>query len=92
MEVTMHDYHHQAALPKARYGYCDSYFVESHDDQQRRHRHEIQERERLHKMQVQLAIAEDLSEQASQDYRDDHLSAMERMEVSNDDPSVNERY
>ena len=61
--------------------HCDSYFVESHDDRERRYRDEIREQERLAKRQMQVAIAEQLSDIASQEYRDDHLKQMEKQEV-----------
>ena len=61
---------------------CDSYFVESHDDRERSLRDEIREHERQAKRQVQVAIAEHLSDLASHEYRDDHLRHMEQMEVN----------
>ena len=60
---------------------CDSYFVESHDDRERRFRDEIREQERQAKHQTQVGIAEHLSDLASQEYRHDHLLQMEKMEV-----------
>ena len=60
---------------------CDSYFVESHEDQEKRFREELRERDRRQKWQTQLAIAEDLSQQTSCEYRDDVLQHMELMEV-----------
>ncbi|KAL9130671.1 MAG: hypothetical protein Q9217_001198 [Psora testacea] len=60
---------------------CDSYFVESHDGRERRFRDEMREQERQAKRQVQAAIAEQLSDIASHEYRDDHLRKMEEMEV-----------
>ena len=60
---------------------CDSYFVESHDDRERRFRDDIREQERQAKRQMQVAIAEQLSDIASQEYREDHLRQMEQMEV-----------
>ena len=60
---------------------CDSYFVEAHDDRERRYRDELREQERLAKRQMQIAIAEQLSDIASQEYRDDHLRQMEKLEV-----------
>ena len=61
---------------------CDSYFVESHESQERIIRDGIRERERLRKHHTQAAIAEELSLLASDEYRDDILQHMERMEVS----------
>lgn len=60
---------------------CDSYFVESHGDPEKRFRDELRERERFAKRQTQLAIAEELSELASHEYRTDILLHMEEMEV-----------
>ena len=61
---------------------CDSYFVESHDDREKRFRDELRERERFAKSQTQLAIAEELSQLASQEYLADILQHMEDMEVN----------
>lgn len=58
---------------------CNSYFVESHDG--RMLRDELRERERHVKRQTQLAIAEELSQLASAEYRGDILAHMESMEV-----------
>lgn len=60
---------------------CDSYFVESHEDQEKRFRDGLRERERRQKWETQLAIAEDLSQLTSCEYRDDVLQHMETMEV-----------
>ena len=60
---------------------CDSYFVESHEDREKRFRDEIRERERFAKRQTQYAIAEELSQLASQEYLTDVLQHMEDMEV-----------
>ena len=60
---------------------CDSYFVESHDDREKRFRDELRERERFEKRQTQLAIAEELSQLASEEYLADTLAHMEDMEV-----------
>ena len=60
---------------------CDSYFVESHETQERRFREELRERERRQKWQTQLAIAEEISQLTSCEYRDDVLEHMEIMEV-----------
>ena len=60
---------------------CDSYFVESHENQDERYREELRERDRRHKWQTQLAIAEDLSQLTSWEYRNDVLQHMETMEV-----------
>lgn len=60
---------------------CDSYFVENHDDRERRFREEVREHERFAKRQKQLAIAEKLSRLASCELREDILEHMEDMEV-----------
>lgn len=60
---------------------CDSYFVESHGDEEYRFREELRERDRRQKWQTQLAITEDLSRLTSCEYRDDVLQHMEMMEV-----------
>lgn len=60
---------------------CDSYFVESHEKDQLRLRNEWRESDRQAKQQVQIAIAEQLSQQVSDEYRHDVLQHMERMEV-----------
>lgn len=67
---------------------CESYFVESHEDQEKRFREELRERDRRQKWQTQLAIAEDLSHLTSYEYRDDVLQHMELMEVK----CLNARY
>ena len=61
---------------------CDSYFVECDGDRGRRYRDLIREEERQAKRSVQVAIAEHLSNVDSNEYRSDHLRAMEKMEVS----------
>ena len=63
------------------YGQCDSYFTESREDQEKRFQEESRERDRRQKRQTQLAIAEDLSQLTSCEYRDDVLQHMEVMEV-----------
>lgn len=60
---------------------CDSYFVESHEDEEHRFREELRERDRRQKWETQLAITEDLSQLTSREYRDDVLRHMETMEV-----------
>ncbi|KAL8834524.1 MAG: hypothetical protein Q9170_003706 [Blastenia crenularia] len=59
---------------------CDSYFVESHDDHARAIRDEIRGRETLIKKRTQVAIADKLSVLTSDEYGDDILQHMERME------------
>lgn len=60
---------------------CDSYFVEAHDEHARSLRAERREHENMLKRQRQLTMAEDLSDQVSQEYGADVLQHMERMEV-----------
>lgn len=66
--------------------YCpqsyDDYFVESCDDRGRSFRGNVRLEEQQRKREIQFAIAEDLSQLASEEYRDDILSHMEKMEVS----------
>ena len=61
---------------------CDSYFVESHESQERMIRDGIRERERQKKKQTQAAIAEELSLLTSDEYREDVLQHMEKVEVN----------
>lgn len=62
---------------------CESYFVESHEDHERLFREKcVQEHEHRNR-EVQFAIAEELSQLASEEYRDDILTHMEKMEVKN---------
>ena len=65
----------------AYYPRCDSYFVETHEDQGKRFREELREREKRQKWETQLAIAEELSQLTSSEFRDDILQHMETMEV-----------
>ena len=74
-------YQGQEAFAREHHGYCDSYFVESHEDQERRRRDDIRECERQRKRNTQIALAQHLSDLASQEYRDEHLREMEKMEV-----------
>ena len=67
------------ALYRAR---CDSFFVEDPEENQRRLREEMREREKFAKQQTQRAIADDLSRLASYEYREDILEQMEKIEVS----------
>ena len=62
-----------------RYPPCDSYFVESH---QPTSRVDLQEREKIHKKECQLAMAQELSRRTAQEYEDDILQHMEQMDVS----------
>ena len=60
---------------------CDSYFVESHEDEEKRYAEQLRERDRRQKWQTQLEMAEELSQLTSSEYRDDVLQHMETMEV-----------
>ena len=65
--------------------YChqsyDDYFVEPCDDRGRSFRGNVKLEEQQRKREIQFAIAEDLSQLASEEYRDDILIHMEKMEV-----------
>ena len=64
------------------YGYCDSYFVDNHDDDEGVYARAAAERERqrgLAKLR-QKALAEELS-RATVEYQDDILDHMEHMEA-----------
>ena len=63
------------------YHQCDSYFVESYDHRGMIAKEKALALENHIKKQRQLHIAQDLSEIARDDYQDDHLEHMERMEV-----------
>ena len=69
--------------------YCprsyDDYFVESYDDHGKPYRENAKVQEQQKKREIQCAIAEELSQLASEEYRDDILSHMEKMEVSRSD-------
>ena len=60
---------------------CDTYFVESSDPSQYELEENTRALERHFKKQRQLALAEELSELAQDEYQDDHLRHMEVMEV-----------
>ncbi|MCJ1313561.1 hypothetical protein MMC25_007240 [Agyrium rufum] len=68
-----------------QYKPCDSYFVEGHDAQfdfrDQQSREKTQAMEKHIRKQRQLRLAENLSIIARDDYQDDHLLHMERMEV-----------
>lgn len=74
--------------PQVRYGHCDSYFVESHDDGIFAARAEARERARTIARMQQRAIAEDLSRQTADEYQEDIMDHMEYME-SQTLPDVN---
>ncbi len=61
---------------------CESYFVESHDDHRiRSYESERRERKKQTDLYTQNAIASELSQLVSEDYRDDIVQHMEKMEV-----------
>lgn len=60
---------------------CESYFVESHDECGRPIRDDGLERRRRMNLLTQGAIAATLSQQARDEYLDDILHHMEKMEV-----------
>ena len=72
----------QQAFPS--YGYCDSYFVENHDDDDGLYARAAAEREQQRDIarHRQKMLADTLSRITAEDYQDDMLSHMQRMEVS----------
>ncbi|KAI9682014.1 MAG: hypothetical protein M1817_000068 [Caeruleum heppii] len=60
---------------------CDTYFVESQDDGMFAARAEARNRDRAIARERQLVLAEELSRLACDEYQDDVLSHMERMEA-----------
>lgn len=60
---------------------CESYFVETQDDVERRYRDGIREQQRRVNRQRQLNIAEELSATTSAEYRQDVIAHTEKMEV-----------
>jgi hypothetical protein len=68
--------------PQSRYGQCDSYFVESHDDGIYAMRAEARERHRAVSRMQQRAIAEELSRMTADEYQEDIMQHMIHMEVS----------
>jgi hypothetical protein len=73
---------------QSRYGQCDSYFVESHDDGIYALRAEARERQRSMARMKQRAIAEELSRQTAEEYQEDVMEHMLHME-SQTLPDVN---
>ena len=65
----------------AYYGHCESYFVEGHEDNQRRFREEMRERERFANQQIQRELGADLSKLTSYEYGPEILQHMEKVEV-----------
>ena len=71
----------QAQFPA--YGFCDSYFVDNHDDDDGVYARAAAERERQRGVAKlrQKALAEELSRATSDEYQEDILSHMEHMEM-----------
>lgn len=70
---------------QSRYGPCDSYFVETHEesiDGVFARRAEERERRRAIARMQQRALAEELSRTTSDEYQEDIMDHMEYMEVS----------
>jgi hypothetical protein len=67
--------------PQPRYGHCDSYWVESHDDGVYAMRAEARERQRAIARMQQRAIAEELSRLTAEEYQEDVMQHMIHMEV-----------
>jgi len=65
-----------------RYGHCDSYFVDNHDDGIYAIRAEARERARAINRMRQRAIADDLTRITAEEYQEDIMDHMEYMEVS----------
>lgn len=60
---------------------CDAYYFESHEEHERMFRDRYKRGEQQKNQEIQGIIAEDLSQLASAEYRDDILKHMEKMEV-----------
>ncbi|KAF2876968.1 G1/S-specific cyclin CLN2 [Massariosphaeria phaeospora] len=75
-------------LTQSRYGQCDSYFVEAHDDGIYAVRAEARERARAIARLQQRALAEELSRLTADEYQEDIMDHMEHME-SQTIPDVN---
>jgi hypothetical protein len=80
--------YHQQQQQQSRYGNCDSYFVESHDDGVYAMRAEARERHRAVSKMQQRAIAEELSRLTADEYQEDIMQHMMHME-SQTLPDVN---
>ncbi|KAH8710184.1 hypothetical protein GQ44DRAFT_731184 [Phaeosphaeriaceae sp. PMI808] len=78
--------YHQQTQP--RYGQCDSYWVESHDDGVYAMRAEARERQRAIARMQQRALGEELSRLAADEYQEDIMQHMLHME-SQTLPDVN---
>jgi len=68
---------------------CDSYFVESYEDNMFATRANAKERLRLIARERQLAIAEEMSRMVSEEYQDDILKHMTQMEVKHTNHLIN---
>ena len=75
--------HQQAQHHFPTYGFCDSYFVEGHEDDGGVYARAAAERERARGIarMRQKAIAEELSQLTADEYQEDILDHMEHMEV-----------
>lgn len=73
----------QSQRPFAPFGYCDSYFVENHEDDDGAFARAAAERERARNAarHRQKALAEELSRVTADEYQEDVLDHMERMEA-----------
>lgn len=68
--------------PFAGYGYCSTYFVENDNDGIYAQAAAERERQRAIAKVTQKGLAEELSRMTSEEYQEDILDHMERMEVS----------
>lgn len=85
MAYQAHDQPQQQQAPNGfpAFGYCDSYFVENHDDDDGIYARAAAERERARGVAKlrQKALAESLSASTADEYKEDILDHMERMEA-----------
>lgn len=67
----------------SQYGYCDTYFVENHDEDDGLYARAAADRERARAMAKvqQRQMAQELSQMTSDEYLEDVLDHMEQMEV-----------
>ena len=74
----------QHSRPYPAYGYCESYFVDRHDDDDGLYARAAADRERARGVGKlrQKAIADELSRATAEEYQEDILDHMEFMEVS----------